>query len=98
MFNQNLSKIKKGQVDSFVISQELNKTHIWQDLVNSDRQLANERENKLAKNRSLKKRKNPPSIEEDVNLPLIVNANAPNAPVIPKIVVGNINKDDNSKL
>ena len=91
----------------------MNKTHIWQDLVNSDRQLAIERENKRSKSKahtskSLKKRKSAPQpvIDEDVNFPLIANVKPmPNikaqiSPQIPKIVVGNMNspRDENSKL
>ena len=101
-------------MNSFVISQELNKTHIWQDLVNSDRQLAIERENKYSKaSKSSKKRKNNagPSIDEDVHLPLIVSSantpiiqksqqpQQPQTPSIPKNVVGNMTRDnENSKL
>jgi len=86
-------------------------------LVNSDRQLAMEREKKYSKssqNKSLKKRKttNGPTIDEDLNMPLIVTTvntptntqsptqpphQPPSVPTIPKIVVGNM-KDENSKL
>ena len=92
--------------DGIVISKELSKTHIWQDLVNSDRQLAVEREKKHKKqnNRSLKKRTNPPPIDEDVNLPLIVHTNANinntnntnKSHIIPTIIVGNANSNNSN--
>jgi hypothetical protein len=78
IFNNVLKKI-----DSINISQELTKTHIWQDLVNSNNQLQSEREIPIKKEKSMKKcKKNNdkipiPIIDED-SLPLMGSNNLNN--------------------
>ena len=87
------------------MSQEITKTHIWQDLVNSDKQLNSEREASLKNHKETRRfRPNPitTSIDEDVNIPL-VNSSLSNS--IPTIVVSNSTsnntnskKDENTNL
>ena len=92
------------------MSLEITKTHIWQDLVNSDKQLNSEREASIKNHKETRRqndskfRPNPitTSIDEDVNIPL-VNSNLSNS--IPTIVVSNSTsnntnskKDENTNL
>lgn len=99
-------KLKTGPIN---MSQEITKTHIWQDLVNSDKQLNSEREASLKNHKETRRhdskfRPNPITtpIDEDVNIPL-VNSNLSNS--IPTIVVSNSTsnntnskKDENTNL
>ena len=72
--------------DSINISNELSRTNIWQDLVNSDKQLANKKD-------STRNRKNHSNLNpvEDVDLPLIGEGKQ-----IPKFVLNEGEIDINS--
>lgn len=83
-----LYKIKN---DSINISHEITRTQMWQELVNSDKQLANKRES------TVKNRKQPSTLNsvEDIEIPLIGNKDTnANKPTIPTFVLSGGEGDD----
>ncbi|CAF0855369.1 unnamed protein product [Brachionus calyciflorus] len=95
------------KTDSINISTELSKTHIWQELVNSDKQLSNERDSLVYRKKKHSDSKPiyrkhdltaSPVIDEDANVPLVEKNLTISQNSIPTIVIepSNTSKNQNN--